>query len=115
MENVTQWRKYLERCFKIQLTRDFKEDISDIYNYIRKDSVYYATKTKNEIMARIFNLSFMPFIGRKLVDSENNNILNQKEIIYKSYRIIYGINSETIYVRRVLHSARLLSKNLIKV
>lgn len=53
MENVTQWRKYLERCFKIQLTRDFKEDISDIYNYIRKDSVYHATKTKNEILVEI--------------------------------------------------------------
>lgn len=101
--------------YQIELTNKALKDISDIYNYIRKDSVYYATKTKNEIMARILNLSFMPFMGRKLVDSENNNILNQREIIYKSYRIIYGINSETIYVRRVLHSARLLSKNLIKV
>lgn len=101
--------------YQIELTNKALKDISDIYNYIRKDSLYYATKTKNEIMARILNLSFMPFMGRKLVDSENNNILNQREIIYKSYRIIYGINSETIYVRRVLHSARLLSKNLIKV
>lgn len=101
--------------YQIELTNKALKDVSDIYNYIRKDSVYYATKTKNEIMARILNLSFMPFMGRKLVDSENNNILNQREIIYKSYRIIYGINSETIYVRRVLHSARLLSKNLIKV
>ena len=101
--------------YQIELTNKALKDISDIYNYIRKDSVYYATKTKNEIMARILNLSFMPFMGRKLVDSENNNILNQREIIYKLYRIIYGINSETIYVRRVLHSARLLSKNLIKV
>lgn len=101
--------------YQIELTNKALKDVSDIYNYIRKDSVYYATKTKNEIMARILNLSFMPFMGRKLVDSENNNILNQREIIYKSYRIIYGINSETIYVRRVLHSARLLSQNLIKV
>lgn len=101
--------------YQIELSNKALKDISDIYNYIRKDSVYYATITKNEIMARILNLSFMPFMGRKLIDSENNNILNLREIIYKSYRIIYGINSETIYVRRVLHSARLLSKNLIKV
>ena len=101
--------------YQIELTNKALKDISDIYNYIRKDSVYYATITKNEIMARILNLSFMPFMGRKLIDSENNNILNLREIIYKSYRIIYGINSKTIYVRRVLHSARLLSKNLIKV
>jgi len=57
----------------------------------------------------------MPFIVRKLVDSENRDILNQREIIYKSYRIIYGVKSKIIYVRRVLHSARLLSQNLINV
>lgn len=105
----------MEKYYLIELTADFSEDISNIYNYIRKDSVYYATKTKNEIGKRILNLIFMPFMGRKLVDSENNNILNQREIIYKSYRIIYGINSKTIYVRRVLHSVRLLSQNLIEI
>ena len=101
--------------YQIELTSKTLRDISDIYNYIRKDSLYYAVKTNNEIEKRILNLSFMPFMGRKLIDSENNHILNLREIIYKSYRIIYGINSETIYVRRVLHSARLLSKNLIKI
>ena len=49
MENVTRWRKYLEKCYRIKLTRGFKEDVSDIYNYIQKDSIYYAMKTKNEI------------------------------------------------------------------
>lgn len=101
--------------YQIELTNKTLRDISGIYNYIRKDSIYYAVKTNNEIEKRILNLSFMPFMGRKLIDSENNNIFNLREIIYKSYRIIYGINSETIYVRRVLHSARLLSKNLIKI
>ena len=100
-------------CHQIQLTSDFSDDISDIYNYIKKDSIYYATKTKNEIEKRISNLTFTPFMGRRLVDSENHNILNLREIIYKSYRIIYGVNSKTIYVRRVLHSARLLFPNLI--
>ena len=30
-------------CHQIQLTSDFSDDISDIYNYIKKDSIYYAT------------------------------------------------------------------------
>lgn len=105
----------MEKYYQIELTANFAEDISDIYNYIQKDSIYYAMKTKNEIEKRIQNLSFMPFMGRRLVDSENRNILNQRELIYKSYRIIYGVKSKIIYVRRVLHSARLLSQNLIKV
>lgn len=101
------------KCYQIKLTNNFKEDISEIYNYIQKDSIYYATKTKNEIESRISNLTFSPFMGRRLVDSENRNIFNLREIFYKSYRIIYGVNSKTIYVRRVLHSARLLFPNLI--
>lgn len=103
----------MEKCYQITLTNNFKEDISDIYNYIQKDSIYYAEKTKSEIEKRISNLTFTPFMGRRLVDSENHNILNLREIFYKSYRIIYGVNSEIIYVRRVLHSARLLFPNLI--
>ena len=80
--------------YQIELTNKALKDISDIYNYIRKDSVYYAIKTKNEIEKRILDLSFMPFMGRKLVDSENNNILNQREIIYgrrKSFDLIRSI------------------------
>lgn len=99
--------------YQTELTDEAIDDISDVYNYIQRDSIYYATKTKNEIEKRISNLTFTPFMGRRLVDSENHNILNLREIFYKSYRIIYGVNSKTIYVRRVLHSARLLFPNLI--
>lgn len=99
--------------YQTELTNNAIEDISDIYNYIQRDSIYYATKTKNEIEKRISNLTFSPFMGRRLVDSENHNILNLREIFYKSYRIIYGVNSKTIYVRKVLHSARLFFPNLI--
>ena len=60
--------------YQIELTNKTLRDISGIYNYIRKDSIYYAVKTNNEIEKRILNLSFMPFMGRKLIDSENNNI-----------------------------------------
>ena len=103
----------MEKHYQIHVSYKVKEDISDIYNYIQRDSIYYAVKTKNEIERRISNLTFSPFMGRRLVDSENHNIFNLREIFYKSYRIIYGVNSKTIYVRRVLHSARLLFPNLI--
>lgn len=104
----------MAKYYRIDLTADFADDISDICNYIQRDSMYYALKTKNGIEERISNLIFFPFMGRRLVDSENHDIFNLREIFYKSYRIIYGIKSDIIYVRRVLHSARLISKNLIK-
>jgi len=53
----------------------------------------------------------MPYMGRKL---ENFDIFRPRELIYKSYKIIYSIRSNKIYIHRILHSARLLSLNLIK-
>jgi len=64
--------------YQTELTDEAIEDVSDIYNYIQRDSVYYAMKTKNEIEKRIQNLSFMPFMGRRLVDSKKSRYFKSK-------------------------------------
>ncbi len=61
-------------------------------------------------MKKIESLKILPYIGRKIIGINNENI---REIIYKSYRIIYKIDSNTILILRVWHSARLLSRNYI--
>lgn len=101
----------MEKKYQIQLFNSAQKDLEDIYNYIKRDSIYYAIKTKKEIEERISQLRYMPYMGRKL---ENFDIFKPRELIYKSYKIIYSIESNKIYIRRILHSARLLSLNLIK-
>lgn len=100
-----------KKRYLIELTSYAQDDLEDIYNYIKRDSIYYAIKTKNEIEDRISELMYMLYLGRKL---ENFDILKPRELIYKSYKIIYSIRSNKIYIHRILHSARLLSLNLIK-
>ena len=97
--------------YQIQLFDSAKQDLDDIYNYIKRDSIYYAIKTKNEIENRISELMYMPYLGSKL---ENFDILGFRGLIYKSYKIIYSIRINKIYIHRILHSARLLSLNLIE-
>lgn len=87
-------------------------DLNQIYNYILKDSLYYATKTTSEIVHKIDYLSDFPYIGRKVYIYNNDNI---REIIYKSYKIIYEINSNIIYIHRIFHSSRLFSKSILKI
>ena len=86
-------------------------DLIDIYNYISKDSIYYAMKTVNEIINKIEILRIFPYSGRIL-----NDIVNEeyRELIYKSYRIIYKIKISTIYIHRVWHSAREISNIFLK-
>ena len=49
----------------IKIKESAKKDLKEIYEYIRKDSEYYATKTMKDIKERIYNLRFFPYIGRK--------------------------------------------------
>lgn len=96
---------------KIHWLEESIEDLNQIYNFISQDSVYYAMKTIEEILSKADNLKNLPYIGRKVIN-DNENI---REIIYKSYRIIYKIDSNIILILRVWHSARLLSMDYIPI
>lgn len=99
----------MERVYWLE---EATEDLNQIYNFISQDSIYYAIKTTEEILEKAENLKRLPYIGRKIMGSNDENI---REIIYKSYRIIYKIDSNVILILRVWHSARLLSKNYIPI
>ena len=96
---------------QIILKQDAEEDLESIKNYISKDSIYYANKTVNEIINKTEYLLMFPYMGRKI--PEYNNV-NLRELIYKSYRILYKINSN-IYILNVFHHSRdiLTSINII--
>lgn len=81
-----------------------------IYNYIYQDSIYYSIKTINEITNLVNNLEILPYMGRKIPEYNEEN---KRELIYKSYRIMYKIESNKIFIRRIWHSARSLPKQLI--
>ena len=85
-------------------------DLIQIYNYIYEDSIYYSTKTVNDIVNLVEKLRDFPYMGRKVPEY---NIEVERELIYKSYRIIYEIQSKTIFICRIWHSARNIPNNLI--
>lgn len=76
------------------------------------DSPYYALKTADEIILKVNSISDFPYIGRKVHIYNNENI---RETIYKSYKIIYEIDSNTIYIHRIFHSSRLFNKSILKI
>lgn len=88
----------------IKIKKSAKMNLKEIYEYIRKDSEYYATKTINEIKERIYNLRFFPYAGRKIPEINQENFL---ELIYKNFRIMYKIDSvNKISILRIFHSSR---------
>lgn len=104
-------RKYLDRINPVIISKYANLDIDQIFDYIKVNSIYYAIKTKEKIGEKIIDLNFMPYIGRKVPEY---NRIDIRELIYKSYRIIYQLKESCIYIQRIVHSRRLISKNLIQ-
>ena len=95
---------------KVEWLKGAKNDLIQIYNYIYQDSIYYSIKTVNDIINLTNYLEFSPYMGRKIPE---HNRKTERELIYKSYRIIYRVQSEKVFIRRIWHSARNLPKQLI--
>ena len=96
---------------KIEWSKLANYNLLQIYNYIYQDSIYYAAKTVNKIIQITDNLDFSPYMGRKVFEYDDDD--NIRELIYKSYRIIYEINLDRVVIRRIWHSARILPQYLI--
>ena len=95
---------------KIIWQLEAQEDLIQIYNYISKDSIYYADITIKNIAYSVNDLLIFPYMGRKLPQA-NNSIV--RETPYKSYRIIYEVSKSCIYILRVVHKSRILYPNFI--
>lgn len=83
-----------------------EDDLNQIKEYIYKDSIYYVDKTVNEIMNKVDYLSMFPYMGRKIPEYENEKL---RELIYKSYRIFYKVNSNISILRIIYHSRDILN------
>ena len=95
---------------KLKWYSSARVDLIQIYSYIYQDSVYYSIKTINNIIDLVDNLKFLPYMGRKIPELNNEK---RREIIYKSYRIMYEVESNVILIRRIWHTKRKLTKELL--
>ena len=86
---------------KIIIKRTALQELIQIKWYIEQDSEFYANKTVNEINKRIQNLLLFPEMGKVI-----NQKRNMRQIIYKSYKILYKFNSNKIYILHIIHHSR---------
>ena len=80
-----------------------KNDLKQVYDYIAKDSKYYAEKVSNEIVEKSETLNHLPQMGRIVPEVEESNIC---ECFIHSYRLIYRISPEEIEILALVHGKR---------
>ena len=91
--------------FKIVWTLRSREDLRDIASFIAQDNPEAALKLGDLIFQRVDSLEKFPEFGRTVPERNQPNI---REIIVKSYRVIYRLRKKEklIEVLRVWHGAR---------
>ena len=80
-----------------------KTDLKAIHDFIASDSKYYAKKVIQDIIDRTNIIETYPMIGRKVPEIDDEKV---REIFAYSYRILYEIKSEKIYIIGIIHGRR---------
>lgn len=80
-----------------------RNDLKKIYDYIAKDSKYYATYVVEKIITKAENLNEFPEIGRVVPEIGDENL---RELIIYSYRLIYEIVPDNVQILAIIHGKR---------
>lgn len=94
-------------AYTVLLTEDAAGDLSDLYTYISKhDSPKKAEYVLDQIEKKFISLSELPERGVYPKELLSLGIREYREIFFKPYRIIYRIDSETVYVYLLVDGRR---------
>lgn len=87
---------------RVILSNEAKQDLDGIFEYIANDSEKYAIQTHKNIRLYIHSLRISPYIGRYVPELVDKNF---REIIYKSYRIVYEVSEDIniVYIHFIIH------------
>lgn len=77
-----------------------KQKLKNIYDYIAKDSTYYAEKVTQYIIEKSERLNEFPEIGRVVPEIDNHNI---RELLIYSYRLIYEVSPNGVEILTLVH------------
>lgn len=79
------------------------EDLSDIAEFLAKNSENYASRIVSLILVKVENLKKFPRLGRIVPET---NLKSIRELVVKNYRIIYTISSKgEVFILAIRHSA----------
>jgi toxin ParE1/3/4 len=77
-------------------------DLVAIYDYIARDSPHYAQRFVEKLIAAAEPLESFPQLGRLVPEGDGRH----RELLVASYRIIYRLEGQTIFVVTVVHGSR---------
>ncbi|MES9904408.1 MAG: type II toxin-antitoxin system RelE/ParE family toxin [Sedimenticola sp.] len=80
-----------------------RNNLRSIHDFIAHDSRHYAKKVTQDIREKTDVLGGLPKVGKKVPEL---NVEAVRELSLYSYRIIYEIKSQGVFVLAVVHKRR---------
>ena len=78
-------------------------DLQDIENFIARDSVLHAIAFVDRVVESAETLLKNPRIGRVVPEFNREDL---REVIFRSYRVVYLLQDDKIVILRVVHGSR---------
>jgi len=93
----------------LKWTEDAADDIVAIAEFISRDSEFYAKAVVKKIMEKITTIPEDPEIGRMVPEIESSEL--RERFVY-SYRIIYQITDEAIWLIAIFSGKQPIEEHL---
>ena len=90
-------------AFQIIWSASAAQDVEAIVEFISRDSIFYASRVAQRIVAAVERCSTFPKMGRMVPEFEDDEAI--REVIVYSYRIIYRLKANAIHVAAVVHGS----------
>jgi plasmid stabilization system protein ParE len=78
-------------------------DLEEVADYIAKDSSHYAAAFVREARDAARTLAYLAERGRAVPEFNDPSI---RELFVRSYRLIYQVAEQTVYIIGFIHGAR---------
>jgi plasmid stabilization system protein ParE len=88
---------------RIIWSKPARDDLKAIYDYIARDSKRYAIRVVQDIHDKVSILTGFPQVGVSVAEIGEEPV---RELSIYSYRIIYEVTPEFIYIHGVIHKRR---------
>ncbi|WP_151900328.1 type II toxin-antitoxin system RelE/ParE family toxin [Sulfurimonas hydrogeniphila] len=96
----------MNKTYKVQWTSNAKEDLLNIVEYMKE--IYQKIKTKAN------SSNFFPLRGRVVPELQKEGITMYRELIASPWRIMYKVDSDTIYIMAIFDSRQNVEELLLQ-
>ena len=104
----------MSKTYKVQWTSNAKEDLLNIVDYIKQDSVEHARKAYEQIREKAHSGNFFPLRGRVVPELQKEGITIYRELIEQPWRIMYKIENDSVYIMAIFDSRQNVEELLLQ-